>query len=85
VWADDFEGSYILPVRPRFHERSAGYWTPTAKVAGIGANTLLRWLKVPEFQKAYREARRAAFTGFPSTSVTSTLEGFTSRWMMPFL
>jgi hypothetical protein len=33
-----------------------------AKVAGIGANTLLRWLKVPEFQKAYREARRAAFS-----------------------
>ena len=32
-----------------------------AKVAGIGANTLLRWLKVPEFQLAYREARRAAF------------------------
>jgi hypothetical protein len=32
-----------------------------AKVAGIGANTLLRWLKVPEFQTAYREARRAAF------------------------
>jgi hypothetical protein len=31
-------------------------------VAGIGANTLLRWLKVPEFQKAYREARRAAFS-----------------------
>ena len=33
-----------------------------AKAAGIGANTLLRWLKVPEFQKAYREARRAAFS-----------------------
>jgi hypothetical protein len=32
-----------------------------AKVAGIGANTLVRWLKVPEFQTAYREARRAAF------------------------
>ena len=32
-----------------------------AKVAGIGTNTLLRWLKVPEFEKAYREARRAAF------------------------
>jgi transposase-like protein len=30
-----------------------------AKAAGIGANTLLRWLKVPEFQTAYREARRA--------------------------
>jgi transposase-like protein len=32
-----------------------------AKAAGIGTNTLLRWLKVPEFEKAYREARRAAF------------------------
>jgi transposase-like protein len=32
-----------------------------AKAAGIGPNTLLRWLKVPEFQAAYREARRAAF------------------------
>ena len=32
-----------------------------AKTAGIGTQTLLRWLKVPEFEKAYREARRAAF------------------------
>ena len=32
-----------------------------AKAAGIGTNTLLRWLKVPEFNDAYREARRAAF------------------------
>ena len=32
-----------------------------AHAAGIGANTLLRWLKLPEFQKSYREARRAAF------------------------
>src|SRR5258707_15882783 len=32
-----------------------------ARAAGIGANTLLRWMQVPEFQKAYREARRAAF------------------------
>jgi hypothetical protein len=32
-----------------------------AKAAGIGANTLLRWLKVPEFQAAYRDARREAF------------------------
>jgi hypothetical protein len=32
-----------------------------AKAAGIGTQTLLRWLKVPEFDKAYREARRAAF------------------------
>jgi transposase-like protein len=33
-----------------------------AKAVGIAANTLLRWMKVPEFQKAYREARRAAFS-----------------------
>jgi hypothetical protein len=32
-----------------------------AKSIGIGTQTLLRWLKVPEFEKAYREARRAAF------------------------
>ena len=33
-----------------------------ARAAGIGTQTLLRWLKVPEFQTAYREARRAAFS-----------------------
>ena len=32
-----------------------------AKAAGIGANTLLRWLQMPEFQAAYRTARREAF------------------------
>ena len=32
-----------------------------AHAAGIGARTLLRWLKLPQFQAAYREARRAAF------------------------
>ncbi len=32
-----------------------------AKSVGISTNTLLSWTKVPEFQKAYREARRAAF------------------------
>jgi hypothetical protein len=31
------------------------------RVAGIGTQTLLRWLKVPEFQVVYREGRRAAF------------------------
>jgi hypothetical protein len=31
-----------------------------ARAAGIGARTLLRWLKLPEFQSAYREARREA-------------------------
>jgi hypothetical protein len=32
-----------------------------AKSIGIAPNTLLKWQKVPEFQTAYREARRAAF------------------------
>ena len=32
-----------------------------ARAIGIGTATLLRWQKEPEFQKAYREARRAAF------------------------
>ena len=32
-----------------------------AHSAGIGTRTLLRWLKVPEFQTAYRQARRDAF------------------------
>jgi hypothetical protein len=32
-----------------------------ARAAGIGTRTLLRWLTPPEFQTAYREARRAAF------------------------
>lgn len=31
-----------------------------AKSIGIGTQTLLRWLKVPEFQTAYLDARRAA-------------------------
>ena len=32
-----------------------------AKAAGIAPNTLLKWMKEPEFDAAYREARRAAF------------------------
>ena len=32
-----------------------------ARTAGIGTRTLLRWMKLPEFNAAYREARRAAF------------------------
>jgi hypothetical protein len=33
-----------------------------ARVAGIGTQTLMRWLKIPEFQVAYREARRAVLS-----------------------
>ncbi len=32
-----------------------------ARAAGIGVRTLLRWMKLPEFQAAYREARRTAY------------------------
>src|ERR1022692_3889666 len=32
-----------------------------ARAAGIGVNTLLRWMKEPEFDQAYRKARREAF------------------------
>jgi hypothetical protein len=32
-----------------------------ARVVGVGIATLLRWQKLPTFQNAYREAKRAAF------------------------
>jgi hypothetical protein len=32
-----------------------------ARTAGVGHTTLLRWMKLPEFDSAYREARRLAF------------------------
>ena len=31
-----------------------------ARMAGVGARTLIRWLKLPEFGKEYRKARREA-------------------------
>ena len=33
-----------------------------AKAAGISMRTLMRWLKLPEFRGAYREARRTAYS-----------------------
>ena len=32
-----------------------------ARSIGVAANTLLKWMKLSEVQKAYRDARRAAF------------------------
>ena len=32
-----------------------------SKAVGIAPNTLLKWMKQPEFDTAYREARRATF------------------------
>jgi hypothetical protein len=31
-----------------------------ARAAGIGKQTLIRWMKIPEFQADYQEARRTA-------------------------
>lgn len=33
-----------------------------AKAVGLSANTLLRWMKLPEFKKQYIETRRAVFS-----------------------
>jgi transposase-like protein len=33
-----------------------------ARAVGVGKRTLYRWLQDPEFQDAYREARRSAFS-----------------------
>lgn len=32
-----------------------------ARVAGVSLATLIRWMKIPEFDQEYRAARRAAF------------------------
>jgi transposase-like protein len=33
-----------------------------ARTIGVAPNTLLRWMKEPEFEAAYRQARRDAFS-----------------------
>jgi hypothetical protein len=33
-----------------------------ARAAGVGTTTLMRWLKLPEFQRAYRAAKKEAFS-----------------------
>ena len=45
-----------------------------ARTGGISVATLMRWQKEPEFQKAYREARRAAF----SQSIARLQQGATA-------
>src|SRR4030081_3171357 len=32
-----------------------------ARIAGVAVKTLLRWMKEPDFDAAYRQARRSAF------------------------
>ena len=50
-----------------------------AKSVGIAPNTLLNWMKVPEFQEAYREARRAAY----SQAVAKLQQGTTAAATTP--
>ena len=52
-----------------------------ARAVGISVNTLLRWTKEPEFEAAYREARRTAFSqsiapaaGAAGAAVTTVLK-----------
>jgi hypothetical protein len=33
-----------------------------ARSVGISLSTLIRWMRLPEFDKAYRDARRSAFS-----------------------
>ena len=48
------EGAVAALLTQKNHEEAA-------RTVGISQATLLRWQKQPEFQQAYREARRAAF------------------------
>ena len=52
---------------------TAGKKDEAAKAVGIAPNTLLKWMKDPEFDAAYREARRAA-----SSQATARLQQGTS-------
>src|SRR5712692_9981108 len=45
-----------------------------AKAIGVAPNTLLKWMKEPEFDRAYRGARRAAF----SQSIARLQQGATA-------
>jgi hypothetical protein len=45
-----------------------------ARAVGVGTATLLRWQKVPEFQAAYRQARRDAY----SQSIARLQQGTTA-------
>ncbi len=44
-----------------------------ARVVGVSTKTLLRWMKEPEFDTAYRAAKRAAF-GQTIASAASSLQ-----------
>ena len=49
-----------------------------ARLTGIAANTLVKWMKDPEFDTSYREARRAAFDQSVSRLVQATTAAVTT-------
>jgi hypothetical protein len=51
-----------LGFRSGFGAASIFGFEEAARAEGIGTATLLRWQKEPEFRKAFREARRTAYS-----------------------
>ncbi len=56
------EQAIVALLTQRSIEKAARVAGMAARVAGIGTKTLMRWLKIPEFQEAYRKARRDAYS-----------------------
>ncbi len=52
-----------------------------ARSVGIAPNTLLRWMKEPEFDAAYREAKRAADSIFNHAAKAIEIEEIEARVM----
>jgi transposase-like protein len=53
-------GNKMLPAIAALMSKSSV--EESARAIGVSANTLLRWIKEPMFDKAYREARETAFS-----------------------
>src|SRR5260370_39066618 len=49
-----------------------------ARLTGVAPNTLVKWMKDPEFDASYREARRAAFDQSVSRLVQATTAAVTT-------
>ena len=60
LWPIDKLVAYVNnPIAALLSQRN---FEEAARTAGIGTTTLLRWLQMPEFDAAYRKARRDAFS-----------------------
>jgi transposase-like protein len=49
-----------------------------ARLTGVSANTLVKWMKDPEFDASYREARRSAYDQSVSRLVQATTAAVTT-------